>query len=117
MDKSLAELRRFLGEARAYLKGHSLPDLGLEAMVPVLKGEKPVLIDVDSAVDIKNAVEFAKAERLSFILSGAEEAWKVADYLKENRARVILAGTYTVPAGEDDPVDALHRSPATLHAK
>jgi len=117
IDKSLLELKRFLAEARGYMSGHSLPDLRLEAMIPVLKGEMPVLIDVDNEVDIRSAVEFAKAERLRFILSGAEEAWKVADYLKANGARVILAGTYTVPAGEDDPVDALHRSPAILHEK
>jgi imidazolonepropionase-like amidohydrolase len=117
MDKSLAQLKRFFAEARAYMSGHSAPDLRLEAMIPVLRGEKPVLIDVDNEADIRNAVEFAKAERLSFILSGAEEAWKVADDLKANGARVILAGTYTTPAGEDDPVDALHRSPALLHQK
>jgi imidazolonepropionase-like amidohydrolase len=117
MDESLAELKRFFAEARAYMNGHSVPDLRLDAMIPVLKGEKPVLIDVDNEVDITNAVEFAKAERLSFILSGAAEAWKVADYLKANGARVILSGTYTTPAGEDDPVDALHRSPALLHQK
>jgi imidazolonepropionase-like amidohydrolase len=126
-DKALADLRAFLAQARAYKtakdklsaeeRARALPDLRLEAMIPVLEGKQPVLIDADTRADIVGAVEFAKAERVTPILMGAQEAILVADYLKLSGVRLILAPPYTVPEGEDDPVDLVHRAPAVLHEK
>lgn len=127
LDKALSELGRFFADARAYMsradsltpeeRGRTLPDLRLEAMLPVLRRERPLLIDVDNHVDIEAAVEFARRERVTPILMGAQEAWKLADYLKQNDVGVILAATHTVPEAEDDPVDIQHRTPAILHQK
>ena len=126
-DKALADLEAFFAQARAYKaakdkltpeeRARALPDLRLEAMIPVLEGERPVLIDADTRADIVSAVEFAKAERVTPILMGAQEAVLVADYLKLNGVRLILVAPYAVPDGEDDPVDLFHRAPAVLHEK
>jgi imidazolonepropionase-like amidohydrolase len=86
-------------------------------MIPVLEGKRPLLMDADTRADIVNAVEFAKAEKVTPILMGAQEAVLVADYLKQNGVRLILAPPYTTPEGEDDPVDLFHRAPAVLHEK
>lgn len=126
-DKALADLEAFFGEARAYMArkdqvageegARFLPDLRLEALIPVLRGERPLLIDADTRADIVNAVEFAKVQRVTPILMAAQEAVLVADYLKQNGVALILAGSYTVPEGEDDPIDLFHRAPAVLHEK
>jgi imidazolonepropionase-like amidohydrolase len=126
-DKALADLKAFFAQARAYKaardklsteeRARALPDLRLEAMIPVLEGKRPVLIDADTRADIVNAVEFAKAERVTPILMGAQEAVLLADYIKENGVRLILVPPYTVPEGEDDPVDLFHRAPGVLYAK
>lgn len=127
VDKAMDDLTAFFARARVYMvrkekasaanETDFVPDLRLEAMIPVLRGERPLLIDADTRVDIVNAVEFAKAERVTPILMAAQEAVLVADYLKQNGVRLILAGSYTVPEGEDDPVDLFHRAPAVLHEK
>jgi imidazolonepropionase-like amidohydrolase len=126
-DKAVADLAAFFAQARAYKeakdkmsadeRARALPDLRLESMIPVLEGKRPVLFDVDTRADIVAALEFAKAQRVTPILMGAQEAVLVADYIKRSGARVILAPPYAVPEGEDDPVDLFHRAAATLHAK
>lgn len=124
-DQGLADLKAFFAQARAYRAKKEalsadqrrtfLPDLRMEAMIPVLEGRRPVLFDVDSRVDIVNAVEFAKAERVTPILLGAQEATKVLDYIKENKVRLVVVAPYGTPDAEDDPVDLFHRTPAVLH--
>jgi imidazolonepropionase-like amidohydrolase len=126
-DKTLQELRRFFADAREYGRRKEAlsaeearrfsPDRRFEAMLPVFAGEQPLLIDVDNDVDIRSAVEFGRAERVKYVLLGAQQAWKVADFLKESGARLILTGLYRGPIEDDDPVDILDRTPALLHEK
>ena len=126
-DKSLADLRRLFASANDYAnrKGALAPDtarawkpnLMLEAMIPVVQGRRAVLIDANSDVDIKAAVEFASALKLNYFIDGAEQAWKILDFLKENHVRLIFEATQAVPPGEDDPVDVIYRTPAMLQEK
>jgi imidazolonepropionase-like amidohydrolase len=117
-EKRVGELKKLLAAARQYMKAPSaVPDLRLEALVPALRGELPVLITAGTRVDIRNAVEFARQENLNYILVGAVEAWKVVDFLKQNNVRVILGPSQTMPLGEDDPADAVYRTAALLHAR
>ena len=49
-------------------------DLNLEALVPVVRGETPVLVVVNRHRDIKNGVEFGDKQKLKMILAGGSEA-------------------------------------------
>jgi imidazolonepropionase-like amidohydrolase len=66
-------------------------------------------------VDMRNAVEFAKAEHLDFFVGGPEDTWKIVPFLKAQGARVVLQPSQNVPGGDDDPVDAVYRTAAILH--
>jgi imidazolonepropionase-like amidohydrolase len=126
-DKQVADLKAFFTQARDYMARKEKlsgaeraafdPDLRLEAMIPVLKRERPLLLDADLRADIVAAIEFAKAEKVTPILMSGEEAVLVADFLRQNDVTVILAPAYTVPEGEDDPIDLLHGAAAALHGK
>jgi imidazolonepropionase-like amidohydrolase len=126
-DKQVADLKAFFAQARAYMAPEEKlsaderagfePDLRLEAMIPVLKRERPLLFDADLRADIVAAVAFARSEKVTPILMSGEEAVLVADLLKQNDVTVILAPAYTVPEGEDDPIDLLHEAAAVLHQK
>ncbi|MDA2923588.1 amidohydrolase family protein [Acidobacteria bacterium AH-259-L09] len=126
-EEKIRQLKELFAKARHYMQARIrfkpeeisasrfFPDKQLEALIPVLKGEQPVLIEANSHVDIKNAVKFAQGEKLNYILLGASDAWKVADFLKENKARVILGPRQSLPGREDDPIDIIYRTPAILH--
>lgn len=122
-DKRVNELSDYLDEARHYAQamGHGGPsdfkrDLKLEALAPVVRGQLPVLIFVDRARDIRNAVEFCEKQKLKMILAGGGEAYKVKDLLRSKAIPVVLRPTLSLPEEEDDPYDTLLTQPAELAA-
>ncbi len=65
-------------------------DLKLEALVPVLKGETPLIIQADRLDDILTALRIADEFGLKIILSGGAEAYKVKERLAGRKTPVIL---------------------------
>jgi imidazolonepropionase-like amidohydrolase len=122
-EKQVNQLTDILDSARHYAQamGHGGPsdferDVKLEALVPVVRGQLPVLIFADRARDIRNAVEYCDKHKLKMILAGGAEAYKVKDLLRSKDVPVILRPVLTYPIGEDDPYDRLLSQPAELVA-
>lgn len=122
-EKKVTELTDWLDRARHYaqLVEKSSPakydrDLKLEALVPVVRGELPMLVFADNAREIRNAVEFADKQKLRIIIAGGLEAYKVKDLLRSKSVPVVLRPVLTLPDEEDDPYDRLLTQPAELHA-
>jgi imidazolonepropionase-like amidohydrolase len=65
-------------------------DLSLEALLPVLRGEMPVLIHCERKDDILTALRLADEFKLKVALDGATDAYKVVDELKKRGVAVIL---------------------------
>ncbi len=122
-DKQVDQLTDWLEQSRHYAQtleksppGSFDRDVKLEAMVPVVRGQMPVLVFADQARDIRNAVEFCDAQKLKMILAGGSEAWKVKDLLRSKNVPVILRPTLSEPLNEDDAYDRLMTQPAELMA-
>jgi imidazolonepropionase-like amidohydrolase len=120
-EKQINELSDWLDNARHYAQawGHGGPaeyqrDLKLEALVPVVRGELPVLVFAERARDIRSAVEFCDKQKLKMILAGGAEAYKVKELLRSKSIPVILQPTLTEPLNEDDPYDRSLTQPAEL---
>jgi imidazolonepropionase-like amidohydrolase len=120
-DKQIDELTDWLDNARHYAQawGHGGPaeyqrDLKLEALVPVVRGELPVLVFADRARDIRAAVEFCDKQKLKMILAGGAEAYKVKELLRSKSIPVVLQPTLTEPLDDDDPYDRSLTQPAEL---
>jgi imidazolonepropionase-like amidohydrolase len=90
----------------------SLPRSGLEALVPVLRGEEPLVVTAHRASDIAVVLKLADDFKLRIILEGATEAWLVADDLARRQIPVVLDPLEDLPAR----FDRLHARPdnATL---
>ncbi len=122
-EKQVNQLTDVLESARHYAQamGHGGPsdferDVKLEALVPVVRGQLPVLVFADRARDIRNAVEFCDKQKLRMILAGGEEAYKVKDLLRSKDVPVILRPVLGEPTEEDDAYDRLLSQPAELSA-
>lgn len=89
-------------------------DLMLEAMVPVIKGELPVIISVDVEKDIANAIEFVDSMKVKAIFAGVNQGWKVAPLLAKKKIPVIVGSVLRSP-GSKDPYDANYANAAALH--
>jgi imidazolonepropionase-like amidohydrolase len=65
-------------------------DLSLEALLPVLKGEMPVLVHCERKDDILTALRLADEFKLKIILDGATDAYTLVDEIKKRGIPVIL---------------------------
>ncbi len=122
-EKKIAELTIWIERARHYSqameRGSSARydrDVKLEAFVPVVRGELPLLVLASKARDIRNAVEFCDKQHLKMILAGGAEAYKVKDLLKSKNVPVILQPTLSLPEEDDDPYDRPMTQAAELSA-
>jgi len=91
-------------------------DPRMEAMIPYARGEKPVIFQANHRAEILDALALAKALKLKAIISGANEAWKVAAELKEASVPVLIAGVLQLPTESYDPYDGPYANAAKLHA-
>jgi imidazolonepropionase-like amidohydrolase len=120
VDKRKA-LETAMEEARSYRVAKDAgaltrPDLRWEAMLPVLRGEKPVLVSANDLESIEDALDFTARHQLKMVLLGGLEAWRVAALLKARDIPVIVGGTHLLPLRRSDPYDAAYRNPAVLQA-
>ena len=120
-------LRQMLHDAEAYGKAHaayakdkSIPrpahDVVLDALLPAINGQMPVIFPADRANDIRDAVTFAEEMHLKPIILGAQEAPAVAAFLKQHNTPVIVTAVMKLPSREDDPYDINYAIPAKLAA-
>jgi imidazolonepropionase-like amidohydrolase len=122
-NRQVLALKEFLGNAKAYAEvkarlaagavGTQKTDLGLEAMVPVMRGEEPVIFDVETADQIRGALALADSFGLKVILRGAQEAWRLADVLASRHVSVIVGPT-TTQVGPDEPYDEIYANAGVL---
>ena len=89
-------------------------NLMLEALIPVIQKELPVVISVDSEGDIKNAIKFVNELDIKAIFRGVSDGWKVAPILKKNNIAVLVGPVLRSP-GSKDPYDARYANAAVLH--
>jgi len=123
-EKDQQPLRDFLADARVYEAIQSQPeesrpavvrDPRFEAMLPYLRRERPVFIEAESRKAIAEALLFAEKENLKIVLTGAADAWKLADDLKKREVPVIVGPTIRGPVESWDPFDAPYTNAARLH--
>jgi imidazolonepropionase-like amidohydrolase len=124
MNRQVRELRAFLADARSYAEvkaklsgnnGATAPRVNqkMEALVPVVRGEMPVIFDVNTADQIRGVLALADSFKLKVIIRGAREAWQLADTLAA-RAIPVIVGPTTQAPGADDPYDMLYAQPGVL---
>lgn len=124
-DRRLEDLKKVFKAAEEYAnakdgyeKDKSLPkpktDLKMEAMIPYIRGSKPIIFTAERANDIRGVVRFVEETKVKGIIVGGQEAWKVADGLKKNDIAVVYTNIYGLPVREDDDYDFLFAAPAKM---
>lgn len=126
-DRAVEDLKKQFEAALAHgkamdaaAKDKNLPfvatNLAYEAMLPYVRGEKPIVFTAERERDIKAVVKFIGEMKVKGILVGGQEAWRAADELKKSNVPVIFTHIYSLPVREDDPYDFLFEGPSKLQA-
>lgn len=119
-NQQLAELRSAFENARAYRtaktsgSGPLDTDPRWEAMIPVLEGRVPLIVNANELSQIQSAIAFAEEQSVRMILAGGSDSWRVADRLKSRDIPVIVADIQN--AGRRwEAYDAIFSLPKKLH--
>lgn len=124
---SLLRIREVLDDARTFQKNRaawernqsrafSASRLDLEALLPVLAGQLPLIVAVERATDILSVLALAKEFGIRVIIAGGAEAWRVAAQLKEAKVPVLLnpitpgPGSFDSLSVRDDNAALLHKA-------
>ena len=107
-SKAMAMLRSELLSAQAFMKKRSVaksgqePDrsLRMEALIQVLRRERPLLITAQKSIDIMGALRLAKEFNVQLILDGASDAHLLIQEIKTSGVSVIIHPLMTYPRGE-----------------
>ncbi len=99
--------RIYLEEATVYAKdpaeyrymaaASDLSQADLKALMPFVRGEKPMFVEVHSAPDIRRLIKLQDDLGLELVLVGASEAWRVATELARADIPVIINPTDNLP--------------------
>src|SRR3546814_9294508 len=70
----------------------------MEDLIPYVEGRMPLLITVNRASDIREALALARDEKLKLILESASEGWRVAGEIAAAGVPVLLTPIENTPA-------------------
>ena len=98
LDDARSFARRRADFERAATRPFAATRLDLEALLPVLTGQLPLLLEVDRASDIEAALILARDYRLRLIIGGGAEAWMVAPKLAAARVPVLTGAMNNIPS-------------------
>ena len=91
-------------------------DLKLEALLPYLHGQKPVVIGAKDGYDVENAMRLAREFNLKVILNHVTHSQDVLDEIASWKVPVIVGPIYDFPRG-DERYDAVYSLPAELYKR
>lgn len=123
-SKRVRELDEFFAEAHAYASARGVaPKDGKaatkipawEALLPVVRGELPVIVHANDVRQIKAALVWAESRKYKIVIAGGRDAWRVAEELAAKNVAVIFESTFDQPARDTDAYDSHFKGAATLH--
>jgi imidazolonepropionase-like amidohydrolase len=101
--------RELIGDVRAFAARRDAYDAGnsrelsarrvdLEAMIPVVEGRLPLVVNVNRAADIETALDLAREFNVRIMVLGGAEAWKVAGRLATDKVPVLTGALDNIPS-------------------
>ncbi|MFT7031235.1 MAG: hypothetical protein ACJA2C_002636 [Marinoscillum sp.] len=116
--KEVDELMQFISDAKAYMNdANAERNLKLDAMVPVLKGERTIYMYANRPKEIVEGIQMLKEAGIEkLVLTGGREVWEVRDILKSYKVPVLLDNVHRIPGSSDDDIDWSYRLPGLLDA-
>nr|WP_287936648.1 amidohydrolase family protein [Algoriphagus sp.] len=112
-EKAMKEANDIWDNAKSYLElkksGAELsyyPEM--EQLSKVIAGELPLLIEVNAASDIQNAIKWVQDKKIKVIFSGVAEGWRVAEEIAKSGIPVVTGPVQELPTRQSDRYDAAY---------
>jgi len=86
----------------------------MDALLPILRGEQVLMINVNKEADIKSAIEWVKDKNLRVVFSGVSEGYRVAKEIAEANIPVIAGPVLSIPGRAYSRYDANYKNPGVM---
>jgi len=87
----------------------------IEALVPVVKNELMLFIEVNAAKDIVSAIEWIQDRGYEkVVFTGVSEGWRVADKIAEAGIPVITGPVQAIPTRQSDNYNSAYANPGVM---
>jgi len=97
-NDALEYSRRRTDYSRAQMQELAASAADLEALLPVLRGQLPLMVVANRRSDIETALRIAREYKLRLILAGAAEGWEIADKLAAAGVPVLVQPMDNIPS-------------------
>ena len=87
----------------------------MEALLPVVNGQAPLLIEVEKEKDILSALRWIKEKKVNAILGGVSEGWRVADSIAAAGVPALVGPVIDLPSRPSDRYDAAYANAGKLN--
>jgi imidazolonepropionase-like amidohydrolase len=115
LEAAFNDARAYPGRFSGDHQGDALNRYDAAALVPVVRGQIPLVMNLDRASDIRRALRFqAENPPVQLIIQGGAEAWLVADELATADVPVLIDPVRNLP-GSFDSIASTLTSAARLH--
>ena len=118
-DKALKDANDIWDNAKSYLElkksGAELsyyPEM--DQLAKVITGELPLLVEVNAASDIQNAIKWVQGKNIKVIFTGVAEGWRVADEIAKAGIPVVTGPVQELPTRQSDRYDAAYTNAGKL---
>ncbi|WP_394331096.1 amidohydrolase family protein [Flammeovirga pacifica] len=101
-------IRQVLMDGLAYAEAekHETPNFPLEAIKNLFTGDETLFIHVNDAKSIIEAIQLSQEFKVkNIVIVGGNDAWIIADFLKNHDIPVLLSDVHSLPSLEHDDVD------------
>ena len=96
-NDALEYSRRRTDYNRAQMQDLAASAADLEALLPVLRGQLPLIVVANRRSDIETALRIAREYKIRLILAGAAEGWEVADRIAAAGVPVLVQPMDNIP--------------------
>jgi len=90
--------RRRTEYTRAQMQQLAAPAADLEALLPVLRGQEPLIAFANRRSDMETALRIGREFKLKLILAGAQEGWMIAPELAAAGVPVLVQPLDNIPS-------------------
>lgn len=97
LDDARNYSRRRADFERAQTRSFAARRADLEALIPVIEGRLPLMVNADQASDIDAVLRLARETNVRVIIAGGAESWMVADRLAAANVSVIVGSMNNIP--------------------
>jgi len=98
IKEAFEDAKKYADKPDGFKAESSLKKRDVRALLPVLKGDIPLVVSVHRASDILTMIALKEEYSIKMILSGAEEGWMVADKIAAANISVMINPYANLPS-------------------